>query len=57
MSSLLRRNEEIEFEREEREYKNEKALMRQCAYEEYLAEERLKRDMNRDWKNEDGDLY
>lgn len=57
MSKLLERNMELEFEEEHDELVSEKAIMRRAAYDEYKAEQRLKRDKNRDWSTEEGEYY
>lgn len=57
MSRLAQSLYEAEFEAEQDELLSEKAIMRECARQEYWANERLKRDKNRDWKDEDGEEY
>lgn len=57
MSRLAESKLESQFEEEEIEYKSEAAMMRELRRKEFWANERLKRDKNRDWKNEDGDEY
>lgn len=57
MSRLAESLYEAEFEREQDELLSEKAIMRECARQEYWANERLKRDKNRGWKDEDGEEY
>lgn len=57
MGKMIERNMEMQFEEEQEELLSEKAIMRECARQEFLAERRLKQDKNRDWKSEDGDFY
>lgn len=57
MSRLAESLYETQFEKEQDELVSEKAIMRECARQEFWANERLKRDKNRDWKDEDGEEY
>lgn len=57
MSRLAESLYETQFEEEQDELLSEKAIMRECARQEFWANERLKRDKNRDWKDEDGEEY
>lgn len=57
MGKMIERNMEMQFEAEQEELISEKAIMRECARQEFWANQRLKQDKNRDWKSEDGDFY
>ena len=57
MSRFAQSLYEAEFEKEEREFRNEMELNRFIADQERRADLQKKRDKNYDWKNEEGDEY